>query len=180
MQGQMNSGMDPKLLIEYLGAEVKDLAAFGSKYGGDVLGKVGKGVAGIDLPIFQTMFAASYDLEQESPLWLTIPAAFTDEVSNMFNLYNKSEGKFGLGKAKDFGKFVASSFVPRFMRSPIFKAVSKVGKAGSIAAPVLELGKQAYLRSEEHTSELQSQSTISYAVFCLKKKKNRQMRKQYY
>ena len=28
-------------------------------------------------------------------------------------------------------------------------------------------------RSEEHTSELQSQSTISYAVFCLKKKKNK-------
>ena len=26
--------------------------------------------------------------------------------------------------------------------------------------------------SEEHTSELQSQSTISYAVFCLKKKTN--------
>ena len=26
-------------------------------------------------------------------------------------------------------------------------------------------------RSEEHTSELKSQSTISYAVFCLKKKK---------
>ena len=145
MQGQLNSGMDPKLLIEYLGAEVKDLAAFGSKYGGDVLGKVGKGVAGIDLPIFQTMFAASYDLEQDSPVWLTIPAAFTDEVSNMFNLYNKSEGRFGLGKAKDFGKFVASSFVPRVMRSPLFKAASKVGKAGSFAAPVLELGKQAYL-----------------------------------
>ena len=29
-------------------------------------------------------------------------------------------------------------------------------------------------RSEEHTSELQSQSTISYAVFCLKKKKTDQ------
>src|SRR5881409_4350688 len=27
-------------------------------------------------------------------------------------------------------------------------------------------------RSEEHTSELQSQSHISYAVFCLKKKKH--------
>ena len=27
-------------------------------------------------------------------------------------------------------------------------------------------------RSEEHTSELQSHSFISYAVFCLKKKKN--------
>src|SRR5881409_4301767 len=28
-------------------------------------------------------------------------------------------------------------------------------------------------RSEEHTSELQSQSHISYAVFCLKKKKKK-------
>ena len=27
-------------------------------------------------------------------------------------------------------------------------------------------------RSEEHTSELQSRETISYAVFCLKKKKH--------
>src|SRR3546814_9702681 len=30
------------------------------------------------------------------------------------------------------------------------------------------------LRSEEHTSELQSLMRISYAVFCLKKKKNRE------
>src|SRR3546814_4623563 len=30
-------------------------------------------------------------------------------------------------------------------------------------------------RSEEHTSELQSLMRISYAVFCLKKKKQRQM-----
>src|SRR5213082_3645867 len=32
------------------------------------------------------------------------------------------------------------------------------------------------LRSEEHTSELQSPDTISYAVFCLKKKKARRDR----
>src|SRR3546814_10744296 len=32
-----------------------------------------------------------------------------------------------------------------------------------------------YLRSEEHTSELQSLMRISYAVFCLKKKKNNQI-----
>src|SRR3546814_5698076 len=31
-------------------------------------------------------------------------------------------------------------------------------------------------RSEEHTSELQSLMRISYAVFCLKKKKNNQQR----
>src|SRR3546814_5075044 len=33
-------------------------------------------------------------------------------------------------------------------------------------------------RSEEHTSELQSLMRISYAVFCLKKKKNTQKQKQ--
>ena len=31
--------------------------------------------------------------------------------------------------------------------------------------------KKIHPRSEEHTSELQSRETISYAVFCLKKKK---------
>src|SRR3546814_7855156 len=31
-------------------------------------------------------------------------------------------------------------------------------------------GSQLFLRSEEHTSELQSLMRISYAVFCLKKK----------
>src|SRR3546814_9250771 len=33
-------------------------------------------------------------------------------------------------------------------------------------------GRASLLRSEEHTSELQSLMRISYAVFCLKKKKN--------
>src|SRR5881296_4272817 len=36
------------------------------------------------------------------------------------------------------------------------------------AVRVHEIGER---RSEEHTSELQSHSNISYAVFCLKKKK---------
>src|SRR3546814_3736937 len=34
-------------------------------------------------------------------------------------------------------------------------------------------GRQVALRSEEHTSELQSLMRISYAVFCLKKKNKR-------
>src|SRR3546814_8114912 len=34
-------------------------------------------------------------------------------------------------------------------------------------------------RSEEHTSELQSLMRISYAVFCLKKKKKKRQRHQY-
>src|SRR3546814_3442135 len=36
----------------------------------------------------------------------------------------------------------------------------------------LALAKARALRSEEHTSELQSLMRISYAVFCLKKKKH--------
>src|SRR3546814_3384319 len=39
-----------------------------------------------------------------------------------------------------------------------------------VARPRLEVER---LRSEEHTSELQSLMRISYAVFCLKKKKNK-------
>src|SRR3546814_3383605 len=37
----------------------------------------------------------------------------------------------------------------------------------------LALERHARVRSEEHTSELQSLMRISYAVFCLKKKKNK-------
>ena len=38
-----------------------------------------------------------------------------------------------------------------------------------ISASVPDLWDDPENRSEEHTSELQSQSQISYAVFCLKK-----------
>src|SRR3546814_7887369 len=37
------------------------------------------------------------------------------------------------------------------------------------------LAKRGYERSEEHTSELQSLMRISYAVFCLKKKKKKKI-----
>src|SRR3546814_8318554 len=41
-----------------------------------------------------------------------------------------------------------------------------------------EKGWPAAHRSEEHTSELQSLMRISYAVFCLKKKKNKKSRQK--
>src|SRR3546814_1768688 len=44
--------------------------------------------------------------------------------------------------------------------------------AADAGAPLL-IVSQFTLRSEEHTSELQSLMRISYAVFCLKKKKNK-------
>src|SRR3546814_4912552 len=41
------------------------------------------------------------------------------------------------------------------------------------------LDRDAASRSEEHTSELQSLMRISYAVFCLKKKKQKSVRRTY-
>src|SRR3546814_5963185 len=43
-------------------------------------------------------------------------------------------------------------------------AIKRVYRAAGIDPP------ERFLRSEEHTSELQSLMRISYAVFCLKKK----------
>src|SRR3546814_997625 len=51
---------------------------------------------------------------------------------------------------------------------PVSRTVSVAG----IAATSLLLPFSASIRSEEHTSELQSLMRISYAVFCLKKKKH--------
>src|SRR3546814_4192161 len=43
---------------------------------------------------------------------------------------------------------------------------------GGLAADAVDIGERDdHARSEEHTSELQSLMCISYAVFCLKKKK---------
>src|SRR3546814_3146547 len=56
-------------------------------------------------------------------------------------------------------------------------AAQSAGKAivpsasGPVAVDPVPTTEEA-LRSEEHTSELQSLMRISYAVFCLKKKKN--------
>src|SRR3546814_941650 len=50
-------------------------------------------------------------------------------------------------------------------------AISSPGRGESISATGATSSATAS-RSEEHTSELQSLMRISYAVFCLKKKKN--------
>src|SRR3546814_2405214 len=45
--------------------------------------------------------------------------------------------------------------------------------ANDLLAELFSIRPRVLLKSEEHTSELQSLMRISYAVFCLKKKKNR-------
>src|SRR3546814_8292420 len=58
----------------------------------------------------------------------------------------------------------------RFDEKPLDAAVMSKDKPAKIPTPQPVRGTQD-MRSEEHTSELQSLMRISYAVFCLKKKK---------
>src|SRR3546814_4900884 len=59
--------------------------------------------------------------------------------------------------------------------APVAQALARLERvtqrlAGSGGGAELGAAATDYLRSEEHTSELQSLMRISYAVFCLKKK----------
>src|SRR3546814_9274591 len=71
----------------------------------------------------------------------------------------------------------------------LIKPVSRLNPRdeGSYCTLILSLGRNDQWplqgggdRSEEHTSELQSLMRISYAVFCLKKKKKQNHQKQHY
>src|SRR3546814_10213011 len=58
--------------------------------------------------------------------------------------------------------------VPRWNRSAFLKYPAQSEAASALTFRGIAV---CYIRSEEHTSELQSLMRISYAVFCLKKKK---------
>ena len=94
-----------------------------------------------------------------------------------------------IGKAVDrvlaSGWFINGQSVASFERNfaSYIGAKHCIGVANGLDALTLSLRAMEYpqgsdIRSEEHTSELQSQSTISYAVFCLKKKKQKQTKKR--
>src|SRR3546814_10181209 len=77
----------------------------------------------------------------------------------------KEEHHAALGKRRGGRKIFLAALLPH------------LGKDGGEVRPCLDflailvLRRRKALRSEEHTSELQSLMRISYAVFCLKKKK---------
>src|SRR3546814_6064025 len=54
------------------------------------------------------------------------------------------------------------------------RSAAAIWVIGAGGAPGGSIAATGAVRSEEHTSELQSLMRISYAVFCLKKKKKRQ------
>src|SRR3546814_6089200 len=69
-------------------------------------------------------------------------------------------------------------------QQPTGKGVERIERGGDLVGIVPEIvdhgdafRRADPFRSEEHTSELQSLMRISYAVFCLKKKTNKNIRK---
>src|SRR3546814_2151926 len=63
--------------------------------------------------------------------------------------------------------------LPRLIWAERFRSKSTFMGSGKIVSSKLYIPADQVMRSEEHTSELQSLMRISYAVFCLKKKKTR-------
>src|SRR3546814_2283303 len=80
----------------------------------------------------------------------------------------------------DMSKYVIRDVMDIILQRYTDSAYAKKGQVGFLAwlrsgGNLMDVGGAVKLyqnRSEEHTSELQSLMRISYAVFCLKKKKN--------
>src|SRR3546814_7838758 len=90
-------------------------------------------------------------------------------------LCNLSASNITIGKARDRHLLSASQSVrcqAAYAYSAAGAGESTTDMAWDGQAMVHELG-ELLARSEEHTSELQSLMRISYAVFCLKKKKHK-------
>src|SRR3546814_2814570 len=78
------------------------------------------------------------------------------------------------------GVVVVASLVRQFAPDPKRALERRINRqqlnlgdhqSGVVADEFVDLPNRIVMRSEEHTSELQSLMRISYAVFCLKKKK---------
>ena len=82
----------------------------------------------------------------------------TDEITSV----NKD-----ITLAYDFSKDAYTLFKEKVNRRHNFKSFWQLFKDIKDQYTIYKIGN----KSEEHTSELQSHSFISYAVFCLKKKK---------
>src|SRR3546814_6268906 len=82
-----------------------------------------------------------------------------------------------VGEVRGEGMLCAVELVEQREGRRFFEPAGQHGP--KLAAALLKRGviaramPQGDIRSEEHTSELQSLMRISYAVFCLKKKKNK-------
>src|SRR3546814_2164341 len=78
--------------------------------------------------------------------------------------------------------FAATTMAGREVRE-VGSSTPRLGRSLGLAMPVfasISSRSKIAMRSEEHTSEIQSLMRISYAVFCVKKKKTKELSTQKY
>src|SRR3546814_2006772 len=93
-----------------------------------------------------------------------------------FNPRDIAGGKTGLGVADTSTRSVQRRLTPRERIASgviVAQGALRVAQCGQDGLFIAQRGLPLNGRSEEHTSELQSLMRISYAVFCLKKKKSK-------
>src|SRR3546814_5578400 len=107
-----------------------------------------------------------------SVIWDTVVDEFVGEGTPV-GLTSLKLRNIKTGEASDFsaeGAFVAIGHSPA---TSLFQGKLDLDGEGYIK---VETGSTRTSRSEEHTSELQSLMRISYAVFCLQKKRKKKHR----
>src|SRR3546814_3315531 len=91
-----------------------------------------------------------------------------------------AEGRRALSRLGHARWRPAGSMVADLLSAPPASSAEPAGSDRRALVPQRALPELVLARSEEHTSELQSLMRISYAVFCLKKKKNTTYRQSQY
>ena len=117
------------------------------------------------------------EFEKEDQHLISIPYEYYHE--NVKAVQMQAPGFHADGEIWLFDMPVTKKFSKHAIGKLCYLTASKIFKKkhenkSKKCKPVIALLR----RSEEHTSELQSQSTISYAVFCLKKKKKTDKKKK--
>src|SRR3546814_6366642 len=80
-------------------------------------------------------------------------------------------GKVLVPTREAVAKLVSARLAADVMGTPTVLLARTDADAADLVTSDVDANDRPFIRSEEHTSELQSLMRISYAVFCLKKKK---------
>src|SRR3546814_8424789 len=107
----------------------------------------------------------------------------TDTLFPYTTLFRSQEGAREAGSengTRESGVATANGLLQDAGGSDVMTSTSVSGSRTTTTATIIVTGKSlsvipGWQRSEEHTSELQSLMRISYAVFCLKKKKTNKL-----
>src|SRR3546814_7768773 len=103
------------------------------------------------------------DREQETKLSLSAPLIAPELWANV-------DAKRALAGASRAQREAYARTLVRQLKGAYYGAIEAASAAGILEASEKLLAENVRVRSEEHTTELQSLMRISYAVFCSKKK----------